>query len=691
MYTPTRAPSSASRRPPSSSTPRSTSQVAFGRSKSSLGERNRFPSRQISSSGSAQLNAQNQSRSISRKSSLSSIDSRRVSSSSMGVLSSGNQSSQSILPKLNIKVSIRPRPFDSTKECPWIIDEHNNEILNDDIGIFNYDHVFSQNDEDEKVYNIVADPVINDCLNGFSGTIFAYGMTGSGKTHSMKAVVERSVNTLFNSNGLNPPKTPVKQDWMINSDVFKQNNYKVKHISVSILEIYNEKLVDLLNNDKPLVANNNLNNGRRSSLMPSRNPPEQQKVINDLRIVDDPKFGIKILNLTEIKTTNREQLMELIEKGESSRKIDSTDYNERSSRSHLIIQLKVALIDGNLDEIVSLLNFCDLAGSERSTTKNDRRKEGAYINKSLLALGTVIMKLSQISSGGGSSSSVESSANHIPYRDSKLTRILQPSLSGGSIVSILCTIHLGSNVVGETTNTLRFGLRAKNVLLSVKKSEIGLTNDMMSLLRENERLFEEVNHLKMVIDSQAGGLCSSPFSDIGVSPITVSGRNSSFGNRDNEKFHEIVAENVVLSEQVEHLKRLQSTREEGGIKSTDMNMELLQQQIRALKDPSLRKRFEIVCESLKGDLANERYKTEELTSYVSHLENKVRMLEIELDSLRHEEDVLTLVSNGGATLRNVSELEESIKELRVSIERKDAMIGALQSASRLQNTVNKSS
>lgn len=686
MYTPTRAPSTASRRPQSTSTPRNTPQVAFGRSKSSLGEINRFPNRQISSNGgSNQLNGRSQSRSISRKTSQSSIDLRRVSSSSLSrpIIGGGTQ-----LPStnLNIKVSIRPRPYDLNRECPWIIDDVNNEIVNDEIGVFNYDHVFAQNDEDEKVYKVVADPVISDCLNGFNGTIFAYGMTGSGKTHSMKFLVEKSINTLFNSNGSSPPKTPIKEDWMINSDVFKQANYKVKHITVSILEIYNEKLIDLLNSD------NSINNGRRSSLMPNRTTSDH-KIMNDLRIVDDPKFGVKVLNLTEIKTTTSEELVKLIQKGERSRRVDSTDYNERSSRSHLIIQLKVALIDGNSDEIVSLLNFCDLAGSERSTTKSDRRKEGSYINKSLLALGTVIMKLSQISNVNSTSSSSSSlELNHIPYRDSKLTRILQPSLSGGSIVSILCTIHLSENVIGETTNTLRFGLRAKNVLLNVKKSEIELNKDMLSLLRENETLLEEVNHLKMIIDARNVAPISSPFSDVGSSPLSNVGFGNSFGNSDNDKMHEIVAENIVLSEQLEHLKRLQMSRDENGVKSTDMNMKLLHQQIQSIEDPSKRKRFEIVCEGLQADLSNERHKSYELTSYVSHLENKVRMLEIELDTLREtHEDNATLVSNGNLTLGNVSDLEESIRELRVSVERKDAMISALQSANRLQSVVNRTS
>lgn len=558
---------------------------------------------------------------------------------------------------------MRPRPLEAGADCPWLVDSTTGEISHEEIGVFPYDHVFSQNEDDETVYATLAAPVVSDCLQGFNGTLFAYGMTGSGKTHSMRALVEKSVQALFSA-AASTPKTPVKEqeDWMTSSDVFRNSQGAVRSIGVSILEIYNERLVDLLSENRPPTSN-----GRRSA-MSTRSVSD--KSTPELRIVDDPRFGVKILNLTEVRTTSSEELIALVQRGENARKVDVTDFNERSSRSHLVVQLKVALAGVGSEETVSVLNFCDLAGSERSTTRNERRKEGAYINKSLLALGTVIMKLSQ--------ATTSTDVGHIPYRDSKLTRLLQPSLSGGSVVAILCTIHLGASVIGETTNTLRFGLRAKNVVLNVRKTELDVSKDMMALVRENESLLEEVNNLKILLDSRGPATPLSPFSDTG-SPM------ASFGNSDS-KLHEVIAENIVLSEQIEHLKRLQTTRDESGVQSTNNNIELLQQLIKSLQDPIVRNRFELIAQNLSSQFDDQRHSSNELKAYASHLENRIRMLEIELDSLREED---TTISNTFSTSRNVEELEQTLKELRVSIERKDQMISALQSAGRRLNNNSK--
>jgi hypothetical protein len=581
-----------------------------------------------------------------------------VSLNTLGIGSSTNNS--------KIQVTLRPRPLDynsdSIENSPWNIDLANSQIEHADIGSFQYDHVFSTSDSNENVFEIVAAPILEKCLNGYNGTIFAYGMTGSGKTYSMRGVLKNSIEMLFknsineydemlqNSNG--DAMDQCVKNWD-NDGIFQDEtilvnaNYRMKYITCSILEIYNEKIKDLLN-----IENINQNESYRGS-----------NVSNDLRIVEDDKFGIRVRGLKEIKVTSSNQLFELIDQGESLRCTDSTDYNYTSSRSHFLVMMKVFMENSEGHEIVSVLNFCDLAGSERATSHIDRRKEGGYINKSLLALGTVITKLSE---NNGNSNA------HIPYRDSKLTRLLQPSLSGGSMVSILCTIQLGTAVVGETTNTLRFGCRAKNILLNVKKNTEDL--DINKIINENEALKLEILELRNIIS------------------------NKDVMNIDNKEiikddlYFELVAENNILNEQVEHLKRLQL--EHNIIRSQECENDLNSLTFLLndlILDSQTRKRFDDIVKRIGSGLHEYDNRFNEIESYVGHLENRIRVSEIELARHTQQEpsNVLNTVASmsdtvmkNGRTFQDelIEELQEEITELQSRMHRKDAMIRALQLA-----------
>lgn len=576
-----------------------------------------------------------------------------------------------------IRVTVRPCPLAAEQNgrnmpTPWNIDCASSQIEHPDLGFFQYDHVFATQDDNQCVFDVVGSPVIQQCLDGYNGTIFAYGMTGSGKTYSMRGVVRNSVSLLFDKFDRTNLTSSTAGDVMdqdnswINENVFDDDTIvsssctkkKINYMTCSILEIYNEKLNDLLAEDNKNTRFPNLS--------------------SDLRIVDDDKFGISVRGLREVRVTSTDQLLALIDQGELLRCTDSTDYNYRSSRSHFIIMLKLFMEDNEGTEIVSSLNFCDLAGSERATSHTDRRKEGGYINKSLLALGTVITKLSE---------NVGSSANvHVPYRDSKLTRILQPSLSGGSMVSILCTIQLGLNVIGETTNTLRFGLRARNVVLNVKQNTAD--NDLGKLMQENENLKLEIAELRSLLqisnNNSAGGIASM-------------NNKTSMCVENDDLYYELVAENNILNEQVEHLKRLQL--EDNITRSQHCNEELgkLNDLLDGLDlDPGTRKKSKEIFGIMEIELREYNSRFNETESYVAHLENRIRVSEIELARYRQLQqqeqlDSSSTVLNTVATL-NISalkradhakdelleELQEEIAELKQTMRRKDAMIRALQ-------------
>ncbi|ODV90479.1 hypothetical protein CANCADRAFT_11434, partial [Tortispora caseinolytica NRRL Y-17796] len=281
-----------------------------------------------------------------------------------------------------------------------------------------FDYVFGGSTPTKEIYSLIIHDIVTAAIEGYNGTILAYGMTGSGKTYSIQGtdkepgIISQAVKNLFNEKIKYPEK--------------------LMTLKASYVEIYNEMFRDLLN---------------------AETPPEEIRL-------QDLGNGVKLLNVEEIEVDTEEQMLALISRGNGCRRTEGTDFNTHSSRSHAVLQLTVESVNTS-----ATLNLCDLAGSERATSSVERRKEGAYINRSLLALGTVVSKLANASHMLGGS------PVHIPYRDSKLTRLLQPALSGNSKVAILCTVALGDAFYTETVNTLRFASRAKKIKVNAIKQE----------------------------------------------------------------------------------------------------------------------------------------------------------------------------------------------------------------------------
>ncbi|XP_052730564.1 kinesin-like protein KIN-7K, chloroplastic isoform X4 [Vigna angularis] len=345
--------------------------------------------------------------------------------------------------------NVSPREIRQGEEIAWYADgetvvrnEYNPSLA------YAYDRVFGPTTTTRQVYDVAAQHIISGSMEGINGTIFAYGVTSSGKTHTMHGDQR--------SPGIIP--LAVKDAFSI----IQETPNREFLLRVSYLEIYNEVVNDLLN-------------------------PAGQ----NLRIREDAQ-GTFVEGIKEEVVLSPAHALSLIAAGEEHRHVGSTNFNLLSSRSHTIFSLTVESSpcgENSEGEAVALsqLNLIDLAGSEssRAETTGMRRREGSYINKSLLTLGTVISKLT------------EGRASHIPYRDSKLTRLLQSSLSGHGRISLICTVTPSSSNAEETHNTLKFAHRAKHVEIQAAQNTI---IDEKSLIKkyqhEIQRLKEELEQMK---------------------------------------------------------------------------------------------------------------------------------------------------------------------------------------------------
>ncbi|KAH8515877.1 hypothetical protein H0E87_004340 [Populus deltoides] len=364
--------------------------------------------------------------------------------------------------KENVTVTVRFRPLSAREinkgdEIAWYADgdstvrnEYNPSIA------YGFDKVFGPATTTRHVYDIAAEHVVGGAMKGINGTVFAYGVTSSGKTHTMHGEQK--------SPGIIP---------LAVKDVFgiiQETPGREFLLRVSYLEIYNEVINDLLN---PMGQN--------------------------LRIREDAQ-GTYVEGIKVEVVLSPAHALSLIASGEEHRHVGSNNFNLLSSRSHTIFTLTIESspcgeYQGEEDVTLSQLNLIDLAGSESSKTETTglRRKEGSYINKSLLTLGTVISKLT------------DEKATHVPYRDSKLTRLLQSSLSGHGRVSLICTVTPASSNSEETHNTLKFAHRSKQVEIKASQNKI---MDEKSLIKKYQK---EISCLKQELHQLKRGMMESPY------------------------------------------------------------------------------------------------------------------------------------------------------------------------------------
>ncbi|KAG5973793.1 hypothetical protein E4U55_000275 [Claviceps digitariae] len=477
----------------------------------------------------------------------------------------------------NVVVSVRVRPDNnnngndnagqSNPEGEWMVDGRKSLIAykGKEAGDYIYDNVFTTHDHNARVYDHIAKRLVRRVMEGYHGTVFAYGMTGTGKTFSMQGTAT--------SPGVIP---------LAITDIFsyiRETPSREFLLRVSYLEIYNERIHDLLN-------------------MSSGGGGPQQ---DEIKLREDSKRGVYATPLKEEIVQSPTQLLRVIARGDQARRTASTQFNARSSRSHAVVQIVVEsrervpgggapdMMEGKRSAIlpggvrVSTLSLIDLAGSEKAAESKERRQEGAHINKSLLTLGTVISKLSEWKDKEGKGG--EKEGKHLPYRDSKLTRLLQGALSGNSLVSILCTIQIGAvgsaaaanSHTTETLNTLKFASRAKNSIVShAKRAEeaLGAGGDGGArVLLERYRM--EITELRKQLESQKNGNNNNNGSNSSAATDPDKERDEEEEKvreieaveRREEQMLEMQLARTALKERIDHLNRLILSSKSIGVNS----------------------------------------------------------------------------------------------------------------------------
>ncbi|XP_066562895.1 kinesin-like protein KIF3C [Amia ocellicauda] len=316
---------------------------------------------------------------------------------------------------------------------------------------FTFDAVYDGSSKQSDLYDETVRPLIDSVLQGFNGTIFAYGQTGTGKTYTMQGA------------WMDPEKRGIIPNSFehIFTHISRSQNQQYL-VRASYLEIYQEEIRDLLCKD-------------------------QNK---KLEMKENPDSGVYIKDLSSFVTKNVKEIEHVMNVGNQARSIGFTNMNEHSSRSHAIFVITVECsemgIDGENHIRVGKLNLVDLAGSERQSktgVQGERLKEATKINLSLSALGNVISAL------------VDGKSTHIPYRDSKLTRLLQDSLGGNAKTIMVATLGPASYNYEETLTTLRYANRAKNIKNKPRVNE----DPKDALLREFQ---EEIARLKAQLEKR---------------------------------------------------------------------------------------------------------------------------------------------------------------------------------------------
>jgi hypothetical protein len=380
---------------------------------------------------------------------------------------------------LNVKVAVRCRPMSSketARGCQSIILISGSKITINGVDAqheskdFTFDFCYGPDSEQNTVYLDLGQPMLQQALDGFNATVFAYGQTGSGKSFSMmgtdsdpnlKGIIPQLNDDLF---------VKVKEKLTIMQEKAEKENSNAKTkfmVSASFLEVYNEEIKDLLN-------------------------PSDRK----LKIHEHPKHGIYVEDLCELVVRDSKDLLKLIYQGNAVRRVAATKMNEESSRSHSVFTIKIEqqtvteLAGGVTREqtVKAKLNLVDLAGSERAAktgASGSTLKEGANINLSLMALGNVINMLSE-------GKKVKNKV--IPYRDSKLTRLLQESLGGNAATTMIAAISPADYNYSETLSTLRYANRAKSIANALTRNEDSnerMIRDLKSQIEELKRQLEQ--------------------------------------------------------------------------------------------------------------------------------------------------------------------------------------------------------
>ncbi|KAG0606203.1 hypothetical protein M758_9G122000 [Ceratodon purpureus] len=370
----------------------------------------------------------------------------------------------------SVQVLIRTRPISNSEasqqghsRCVKQESPHTITWIGQPEARFTFDHVAGESISQEELFRVAGLPMVENCMSGYNSCMFAYGQTGSGKTHTMLGDISDLHNQPSNNRGMTPRVfeslfTKIKMA----EELQKQENLRFK-CRCSFLEIYNEQIVDLL---EPSSFN--------------------------LQMREDANKGVYVEGLLEVEVQNVQDVIHLLLLGAANRKVAATNMNKESSRSHSVFTCTIESqweSDHMINYRFGRLNLVDLAGSERqraSGADGERLKEAASINKSLSTLGLVIMVLVDAANG---------KPRHVPYRDSKLTFLLQDSLGGNSKTTIIANISPSNCASLETLSTLKFAQRAKFIQNNAVINE-DTAGDLNALRQQIQQLKDELARLR---------------------------------------------------------------------------------------------------------------------------------------------------------------------------------------------------
>ena len=327
------------------------------------------------------------------------------------------------------------------------------------IKAFPFNHIFTEKDDNKLIFEKIIKKLVDNILLGFNSTALAYGVTGTGKTHTM-------FGDIYQNNNSEKGICIYAVEYLFNKLNLEKQKFLIK---ISYLEIYNEQVIDLLTETQS-------NEG--------------------IMIIEDPNKGVIVPELTEKIVIDSGQVLNYLKLGNKRRTMGSTGINQFSSRSHAIMEINIEqkTKNKNKEEIInSKLLFVDLAGSEKGgMEKGIRREEGSNINKSLLALGKSINILADKSKKG----------SFVPYRDSKLTRLLKDSLGGNISTIMIACVSPSPLSYEETNSTLKYATRANKIEKKVTKN-IRESDQYTSQYKEIiSSLKNEISQLKDIIKNQ---------------------------------------------------------------------------------------------------------------------------------------------------------------------------------------------
>jgi len=386
---------------------------------------------------------------------------------------------QDINPETSVRVAVRIRPLitrertEACRVCTHVTPNEPQVWLGDEKA-FTYDHVFDVGTKQAHIYDVCVKKLVEGCFFGYNATVLAYGQTGSGKTYTMgTGFSESEQDNCDESQGI-VPRAVHQVFERIEAEIHKakeknQQSPEFK-ITAQFLELYNEELIDLLDETHPNSSNKHIK-------------------------IHQENGTVQVVGATVKPVRTISEALGCLETGALARTTASTQMNTQSSRSHAIFTLTIqqsvmASETQDVETLSAKFHFVDLAGSERlkrTGATGERAKEGISINTGLLCLGNVISVLGDESR----------KASHVPYRDSKLTRLLQDSLGGNSQTVMIACISPSEQDFMESLNTLRYANRARNIKNKVIINQDSSSHTMSLLRKEIQMLRLEISQLKL--------------------------------------------------------------------------------------------------------------------------------------------------------------------------------------------------